>query len=54
MILSMYYPLFEDDSCIGYVGAGVYASRLMDVLLGLNIEGLPRTMKTQFLSLRYL
>ena len=41
MILSMYYPLFEDDSCIGYVGAGVYASRLMDVLLGLNIEGLP-------------
>lgn len=41
MILSMYYPIFEENRCIGYVGAGVYASRLMDVLLGLNIEGLP-------------
>ncbi len=41
MILSMYYPLFDGQECIGYVGAGVYASRLMDVLLGLNIEGLP-------------
>ncbi len=41
MILSMYYPLFEGQKCIGYVGAGVYASRLMDVLLDLSIEGLP-------------
>lgn len=24
MILSMYYPLFENQRCIGYVGAGVY------------------------------
>lgn len=43
MILSMYYPIFEGQDCIGYVGAGVYASRLMDVLLGLNIEGLPNS-----------
>ncbi len=43
MILSMYYPLFENQRCIGYVGAGVYASRLMDVLLDLNIEGLPHS-----------
>ena len=43
MILSMYYPLFEGKECIGYVGAGVYASRLMDVLLDLNIEGLPNS-----------
>ena len=43
MILSMYYPIFEGQECIGYVGAGVYASRLMDVLLGLNIEGLPHS-----------
>ena len=43
MILSMYYPLFEDQECIGYVGAGVYASRLMDVLLDLDIEGLPNS-----------
>ncbi len=41
MILSMYYPLFEGRRCIGYVGAGVYASHLMDSLLDLNIKGLP-------------
>lgn len=41
MILSMYYPIFKDQQCIGYVGAGVYASHLMDVLLGLEIKGLP-------------
>ncbi len=43
MILSMYYPLFNGQTCIGYVGAGVYASRLMDALLNLNIEGLPHS-----------
>lgn len=41
MILSMYYPVFEGQRCIGYVGAGVYASHLMDSLLDLNINGLP-------------
>ncbi len=43
MILSMYYPLFDGKGCIGYVGAGVYASRLMDALLNLEIEGLPNS-----------
>lgn len=43
MILSMYYPIYEADECIGYVGAGVYASQLMDVLLGLEIKGLPNS-----------
>lgn len=43
MILSMYYPIFENQECIGYVGAGVYASQLMDVLLDLNIKGLPNS-----------
>lgn len=43
MILSMYYPIFEGQRCIGYVGAGVYASQLMDVLLGLDIKGLPNS-----------
>ncbi len=43
MILSMYYPIFENGYCIGYVGAGVYASRLMDVLLDLDIKGLPNS-----------
>lgn len=41
MILSMYYPIFEGEQCIGYVGAGVYASHLMDALLNLDIKGLP-------------
>lgn len=43
MILSMYYPIFEEQKCIGYVGAGVFASTLMDSLLELNIHGLPNT-----------
>ncbi|MCI9487116.1 MAG: methyl-accepting chemotaxis protein [Lachnospiraceae bacterium] len=41
MILSMYYPIFEGQECIGYVGSGVYASHLMDSLLNLDIKGLP-------------
>lgn len=43
MILSMYYPIFEDQHCIGYVGAGVFASNLMDSLLELDIQGLPNS-----------
>lgn len=43
MIISMYYPIFDNNNCIGYVGAGVYASRLMDALLDLDIEGLPNS-----------
>lgn len=43
MILSMYYPIYEAEECIGYVGSGVYASRLMDVLLGLEMKGLPNS-----------
>jgi methyl-accepting chemotaxis protein len=43
MILSMYCPIFENQQCTGYVGAGVYASQLMDVLLGLDIKGLPNS-----------
>lgn len=43
MILSMYYPLFDNEECIGYVGAGVYAGSLMDALLDLDIEGLPNS-----------
>lgn len=43
MILSMYYPIFEGQQCIGYVGAGVYASHLMDSLLDLDLKGLPNS-----------
>lgn len=43
MILSMYYPIFEGQQCIGYVGAGVFASTLMDSLLELEIQGLPNS-----------
>lgn len=41
MILSMYRPIHEGQQCVGYVGAGVYASHLMDALLNLDIKGLP-------------
>lgn len=41
MVISMYYPLFEDNRCIGYVGAGVFADRLMDALIELQMEGIP-------------
>lgn len=44
MVISMYYPLFdEQDVCIGYVGAAVYADQLMDSLLDLEIQGLPNS-----------
>lgn len=43
MIISMYYPIFNGQECLGYVGAGVYASHLMDALLDLNIKGLPNS-----------
>lgn len=43
MIISMYCPIFEGQECIGYVGAGVYASHLMDALLDLDMEGLPNS-----------
>lgn len=51
MIISMYYPIFSGGECIGFVGAGVYASRLMDALLDLDIEGLPNS-EYVFLSAR--
>ncbi len=41
MVISMYYPLFENGTCIGYVGAAVFADQLMDSLLDLELEGLP-------------
>ncbi len=41
MVISMYYPLFENGTCIGYVGAAVFADQLMNSLLDLELEGLP-------------
>ena len=46
MILSMYHPIFENGSCIGYVGAGVFADQLMNSLLELDMEGLPNSQYT--------
>ena len=43
MIISMYYPIFEEKKCIGYIGAAVFASNLMDSLTELTIEGLPNS-----------
>lgn len=43
LVISMYYPIFEKSQCIGFVGAAVYASQLMDSLLELDINGLPES-----------
>ena len=43
MCISMYYPLFEGKECIGFVGAAVYASKLMDSLLSIEVQGLPQS-----------
>ena len=40
MVISMYYPIYEGERCLGYVGAAVYASNLMDSLTKVNIKGL--------------
>lgn len=41
MCISMYYPIFENGNCIGYVGGAVYAQNLMDSLENIQVEGLP-------------
>lgn len=41
MVISMYCPIFEGETCIGYVGAGVFASHLMDSILELGLKSLP-------------
>lgn len=41
MVISMYYPVYDGDTCIGLVGAAVYANQLMDSLLAIDVEGLP-------------
>lgn len=43
MILSMYYPIFENGQCIGYIGGAVFANALMDSLLELEIQNLPNS-----------
>ncbi len=43
MVVSMYYPIFEGEKCIGFVGAAVYANRLMDSLLELKLKSLPNS-----------
>ena len=46
MVVSMYYPIFEGEKCIGYVGGAVYAKRLMDSLLELELKSLPNNNST--------
>ena len=40
MCISMYYPIYDKDECLGFVGAAVYASNLMDSLTEVKIRGL--------------
>ena len=41
MVMSLYYPIFDNNECIGFVGSAVYADRLMESITGLEIKGLP-------------
>lgn len=43
LIISMYYPVYENNKCIGYIGGAVYASELTDSLVSIDIEGLPES-----------
>lgn len=42
-VVSMYYPLFENDKPLGYVGAAVYAEELRNTLNELTGEGENKT-----------
>ncbi|MBP0958099.1 MAG: methyl-accepting chemotaxis protein [Oscillospiraceae bacterium] len=41
MVMSLYYPIYDNNECIGFVGSAVYADRLMESITGLEIKGLP-------------
>ena len=41
MVMSLYYPIYDNNECIGFVGAAVYADRLMESIAELEIKGLP-------------
>ncbi|MBQ1994172.1 MAG: methyl-accepting chemotaxis protein [Lachnospiraceae bacterium] len=41
MCISMYYPVFENGECLGFVGAAVFANNLMESITSLAIGGLP-------------
>lgn len=43
MVISMYCPIYEGRTCLGYAGAAVYADRLMDALLDLELKNLPES-----------
>lgn len=41
MVMSLYYPVYDSNECIGFIGSAVYADRLMESITGLEINGLP-------------
>lgn len=41
MVISMYYPVYDGNECIGFVGSAVYASKLMESLTALPVSSLP-------------
>ena len=43
MCISMYYPIYDNETCIGFVGAAVLASELMQSLESLEVQGLPES-----------
>ena len=43
MVISMYYPVYDNGQCIGFTGCAVYASDLMDSLLDLKVQNMPNS-----------
>lgn len=43
MVISMYYPVYVEEECIGYVGAAVFANKLMESLISLDVKGLSKS-----------
>ena len=41
MVMSLYYPIYDNNECIGFVGSAVYADRLIESITELDIKGLP-------------
>ncbi len=40
LIISMYYPVFENGTCLGYVGGAVYADEFMNDVTQMKLHGL--------------
>ncbi len=43
LIISMYYPVFDGDTCLGYVGGAVFADEFMNGIVDMKVNGLEKS-----------